>query len=234
MLLSALTGIAVFCILSLCMYFKYMQISRNEFKKLSQVMHASQIQNQETTDLGFKAVQIQNNDCVAWLQIAETDIDYPVMQKPGQAEYYLRRNFEEEYSISGTPFLDELCDINKSSNIIIHGHNMKDGSMFAPLENYLDKRYGLEHPKFKLYLENEVREYNLMAVLHLELTLNNINQYYPQPQTQEEFDSFIKMLEQESLYCGGYSATWGEQLLTLSTCDNTTENGRILVVAKEL
>ena len=61
----------------------------------------------------------------------------------------------------------------------------------------------------------------------------NVEQYYKQPQTQEAFEAFVEMLEQESLYCGGAGAQWGEQLLTLSTCDNQRDNGRILVVARE-
>lgn len=72
-----------------------------------------------------------------------------------------------------------------------------------------------------------------MTVLHIELTPENVEQYYKQPQTQEAFEAFVEMLEQESLYCGGASAQWGEQLLTLSTCDNQRDNGRILVVARE-
>ena len=73
-----------------------------------------------------------------------------------------------------------------------------------------------------------------MAVLHFELTPENINQYYKIPESRVEFENYVDFLEEKSLYCGGYSATWGDQLLTLSTCDNKTENGRILVVAKEL
>ena len=98
--------------------------------------------------------------------------------------------------------------------------------MFAPLRFYLEKEYGLEHSSFELSFADGVRRYALMAVLHVE-------QYYKQPQTQEAFEAFVEMLEQESLYCGGAGAQWGEQLLTLSTCDNQRDNGRILVVARE-
>ena len=110
---------------------------------------------------------------------------------------------------------------------------MKDGSMFAPLRFYLEKEYGLEHSSFELSFADGVRRYALMAVLHIELTPENVEQYYKQPQTQEAFEAFVEMLEQESLYCGGAGAQWGEQLLTLSTCDNQRDTGRILVVARE-
>ena len=154
------------------------------------------------------------------------------MYTPQQPEYYLRRDFEEQYSLAGTPFLDVRSSPADSRNLIIHGHNMKDGSMFAPLRFYLEKEYGLEHSSFELSFADGVRRYALMAVLHIELTPENVEQYYKQPQTQEAFEAFVEMLEQESLYCGGASAQ-GEQLLTLSTCDNQRDNGRILVVARE-
>jgi len=131
------------------------------------------------------------------------------------------------------PFLDVRSSPADSRNLIIHGHNMKDGSMFAPLRFYLEKEYGLEHSSFELSFADGVRRYALMAVLHIELTPENVEQYYKQPQTQEAFEAFVEMLEQESLYCGGAGAQWGEQLLTLSTCDNQRDNGRILVVARE-
>ena len=108
MMFSALMGIALFCILSLGVYFKCMQISRNEFEKLSQVIHTSPAQNQGTKSQEFETIQVQNGDCVGWLEIDDTGLDYPIMQKPGQAEYYLRRNFEGEYSMAGTPFMDSL------------------------------------------------------------------------------------------------------------------------------
>ena len=105
--------------------------------------------------------------------------------------------------------------------------------MLAPLRFYLEKEYGLEHSSFELSFADGVRRYALMAVLHIELAPENVEQYYKQPQTQEAFEAFVEMLEQESLYCGGAGAQWGEQLLTLSTCDNQRDNGRILVVARE-
>ena len=175
----------------------------------------------------------RNPDMVGWLSIEDTSVNAPVMHTPQQPEYYLRRDFEEQYSLAGTPFLDVRSSPADSRNLIIHGHNMKDGSMFAPLRFYLEKEYGLEHSSFELSFADGVRRYALMAVLHIELTPENVEQYYKQPQTQEAFEAFVEMLEQESLYCGGAGAQWGEQLLTLSTCDNQRDNGRILVVARE-
>ncbi len=234
-LLVALLGMAICCAVFLADYWSKTCTAKQEFLKLSEIMHTNNNPLADEEDSSnISALREKNSDCIGWLQSADMEIDYPIMHTPNQPEYYLRRNFSKHYSIAGTPFVDAGCDIFGSLNVIIHGHNMKDGSMFASLEKYQDKQYGLDHSQFTLYLENEVRKYNLMAVLHFELTPENINQYYKIPESRVEFENYVDFLEEKSLYCGGYSATWGDQLLTLSTCDNKTENGRILVVAKEL
>ena len=183
----------------------------------------------------FDSLQKENPDIYAWITIPDTVIDYPIVQSSEDNAYYLNHSAEKTDSVSGAIYSENYNKKNFDDPItLLYGHNMKDGSMFASLEKYQDKQYGLDHSQFTLYLENEVRKYNLMAVLHFELTPENINQYYKIPESRVEFENYVDFLEEKSLYCGGYSATWGDQLLTLSTCDNKTENGRILVVAKEL
>ena len=236
LLVGVLLGLAVCSTAWLTSYWGQMRAAQQTFEKLAQAVRAAAPQSEErdeTWQKGVETLQAQNRDCLAWLYSADTGLDYPVMYTPQQPEYYLRRDFEEQYSLAGTPFLDVRSSPADSRNLIIHGHNMKDGSMFAPLRFYLEKKYGLEHSSFELSFADGVRRYALMAVLHIELTPENVEQYYKQPQTQEAFEAFVEMLEQESLYCGGAGAQWGEQLLTLSTCDNQRDNGRILVVARE-
>lgn len=237
LLLAGFVGVAICCILFLISYYRQTQTAKADFIKLSQMMHSTEgevFQLGDKVENNISELQEENSDCIGWLQVEDTNIDYPIMCTPHQPEYYLRRNFGKQYSIAGTPFLDNMCNVFDSLNLIVHGHNMKDGSMFASLVQYQDKQYGLDHPQFTLYLKNEVRQYHLMAVLHFDLTLENMSKYYHLPNSRADFESYISFLEEESLYCGGYSAIWGERILTLSTCDNKTENGRILVVAKEI
>lgn len=242
LLMAALLGMSLCCIAWLILYLKQMEDAKKQFDNLSQNVY----ERMEKTELDFtwesKETWIQestdylkekNSDCVGWLQIEGTTVDYPIMYTPNDQEYYLRRNFERQYSLSGTPFLDVRCDIQRSTNLIIYGHNMKNGSMFAPLEKYIEKDYGLKHQKIKLYYDGIEKTYALMAVLHFEVQFENLNDYYFVPTQEQEFDKYIERLEKESLYCGGDKAIWGEQLITLSTCDNKTKNGRILVVARE-
>ena len=208
--LGALLGLAVCSTAWLTSYWGQMRAAQQTFEKLAQAVRAAAPQPEEERgevwQKGVETLQAQNRDCLAWLYSADTGLDHPVMYTPQQPEYYLRRDFEEQYSLAGTPFLDVRSSPADSRNLIIHGHNMKDGSMFAPLRFYLEKEYGLEHSSFELSFADGVRRYALMAVLHIELTPENVEQYYKQPQTQEAFEAFVEMLEQESLYCGGAGA----------------------------
>ena len=234
LLAGGLLGLAICCTAWLFSSRGQTRAAQQAFEKLSQAVRPAS--SQDDRDMawakGVEALQAQNQDCEAWLFSEDTGLDYPVMYTPSQPEYYLRRGFDKQYSLAGTPFFDADSGPKDCVNLIVHGHNMKDGGMFAPLSRYLEKRYGLAHNTFELAFADGVRRYALMAVLHIQLMPENAERYYPQPQTKEEFDAFVKMLEQESLYCGGNSAQWGEQLLTLSTCDNDTDNGRILVIAR--
>ena len=79
----------------------------------------------------YAAVYAQNNDFVGWLCIEGTNINYPVMQTPEEPNYYLKRAFDHSYSDYGVPYVQENCVLGISDNIVIYGHNMSNGSMFA-------------------------------------------------------------------------------------------------------
>ena len=95
-------------------------------------------QNEEgDTDTTNKVydLMLKNKDCVGLLKVVDMDVNYPVMLTKQNPEFYLRRDFNKEYSYMGTPFMDANCNIGISKNLIIYGHNMKNGRMFAPLMN---------------------------------------------------------------------------------------------------
>ena len=86
-----------------------------------------------------------NSECFGWISISGTNINHPVMHTPSKPQKYLNKNFYGEYSYSGTPFLDARCSAD-STNLIIYGHHMNNGTMFADLCNYTDYSYFTEHP----------------------------------------------------------------------------------------
>lgn len=183
----------------------------------------------------------QNGDMAVWLVMEDTGIDYPVMQTMGNEEYYLHRNFYGEPDKSGCLLLDtdsSLDDSAATSNLIIHGHNMKLGTMFGELDQYADSDYWKEHQRAKLYTENELREYQVMAAFYDQVYFqtDQVFKYYNffHADTEEEFDDFYNNIKALSLYDTGVEAQLGDQFLTLSTCSYHTEEGRFVVVCKEV
>lgn len=92
----------------------------------------------------LSALFAENSECIGWLCIPDTAIDYPVMHTPKNPQKYLRRNFYGEYSQSGVPFLDYRCSLD-SGDLLIYGHNMKNGTMFSDLRKYLDADFLSSH-----------------------------------------------------------------------------------------
>lgn len=170
-------------------------------------------------------------NCVAWIEIPGTDIDYPVMQKQGDPEYYLRRNYKGEYSYSGTPFLDENCNIRISKNLIVYGHNMKDGTMFSELTKYKDLKFCMEHQNLKLTIDGITYNYTLYAVCSVDASEG---WYTFTGQTSEDnFAELISHIQNRSSYISfTEQAEYGDHFLTLSTCDYASDNSRLIVIAK--
>lgn len=170
-------------------------------------------------------------NCVAWIEIPDTDIDYPIMQKQGDPEYYLRRNYKGEYSYSGTPFLDKNCNIRLSKNLIVYGHNMKDGTMFSELTKYKDLKFCMEHQNLKLTIDGITYNYTLYAVCSVDASEG---WYTFTGQTSEDnFAELISHIQNRSSYISfTEQAEYGDHFLTLSTCDYASDNSRLIVIAK--
>ena len=176
----------------------------------------------------------QNNDMIGWLYIEGTPIDYPVMQTPDNPDFYLKRNFNREYSDYGTLYTTEKCSINPpSDNILIHGHHMKDGQMFGSLEKYKAEFYYKEHPTIQFDTLESFGEYRIIAVFR---SVPYRFPYYDfiNAQNSEEFDAFVKECQSFSFYDTGETARYGDKLLTLSTCEYSEEDSRLVIVAKRV
>lgn len=93
----------------------------------------------------YGELYLKNTDMVGWLSIAGTTLNYPVMQTPNEPNYYLKHNFEKEYSDLGTPYIQENCDLTGSDNLVIYGHHIKGGKMFGALEDYKSQSFYEEH-----------------------------------------------------------------------------------------
>jgi sortase B len=168
----------------------------------------SETEDTDQTEIseGVLVLHAENPDCIGWVQIEGTNINYPVMYHPDSTDYYLHRDFYGNYSASGTPYVAEQCDLLTSDNVTVYGHHMNSGSMFADLDRYKSQSYFEEHP-----------------VIRFDTIYGN-----------GEYQEFVSTCKALSLYDTGVSAEYGDRLLTLSTCEYSRTNGRVVVLAKKL
>lgn len=182
----------------------------------------------------YKALYEQNNDFVGWISIEGTNINYPVMQSIDNPDFYLKHGFDKAYSNYGVPYLDEACATGLSNNLIIYGHNMKNGTMFHDLLNYSATGYWEEHPIIRFDTLSQLNEYQV--VLAFRFDTNNEDFRYNEftDMNEEEFIEFMEECRSRQLYDTGIAVEYGDELLTLSTCEYTYENGRFVVLAKKI
>ena len=112
----------------------------------------------------YSALFDQNNDFIGWISIEGTNVKYPVMQTPDNPDYYLKHSFEKTYSDYGVPYIEESCAVGLSNNVVIYGHHMKNGSMFADLCNYTDKNFYEEHKTIQFDTLSSLGQYEVVAV----------------------------------------------------------------------
>lgn len=186
----------------------------------------------------YEAILLENPDFAGWITIDGTKIDYPVMLTKSDADYYLMRNFNGQDDINGTLFMDARTNLEqRSTNIIIYGHNMKSGEMFGGLKKYLDEEYWLNHQEISFDTIYEKGTYEIFAVCLAEVQYRDVEgfRYYDfiEANSEEEFEEFLDNIEQLSVFTGAEMPVYGDEILTLSTCNNYVEDGRLFLVAKK-
>ncbi len=186
----------------------------------------------------YEKIYNKNKKLIGWIKIDDTIIDYPVMQTVNN-EYYLDHNFNQEEDRNGCIFMDYQCDILRGcDNIILYGHHMKSGKMFGSLNKYSKESYYQEHPTILFDTIYEKGEYQVMYVFRSKVySEEDVTFKYYQfinAASEKEFNSYIHEMSALSLYDTGVTASYGDQLLTLSTCDYQEKKGRFVVVAKKI
>lgn len=204
------------------------------------VIHYTQEEEREIPEVldEYKSLLNKNKRLIGWIKIDDTNIDYPVMQTIDN-EYYLDHNLNQEYDKNGSIFMDKDCDvIAPSTNLILYGHHMKSGKMFGELDKYSDYKYYEKHKYIDFDTIYEKGIYEVMYVFRSRVYSEDevVFKYYQfiDPVSEMEFDSNMNEMAAISLYDTGVTASYGDRLLTLSTCDYQEKNGRFVVVAKKV
>ncbi len=179
----------------------------------------------------------QNTDMVGWVKIAGTKLNYPVMQSVDEPNFYLKHGFDKKYTDYGCPYVQENCAVSApSDNLVLYGHHMNDGSMFAVLDKYKKEAFWKEHKTIQFDTLTQRNEYEIVAafttVVYTDSPESFRYYHFTNAGSEEEFDEYIAKCKELSLYDTGVTAEYGDKLITLSTCEYSRTNGRIVVVAK--
>jgi len=188
----------------------------------------------------LKELQKENSDIVAWIEIKDSKINYPLLQGEDN-DYYMTHTYKKEYSKDGSLFLDKNYDWNKpSTNLLIYGHNnIGSTEMFVDLMNYKEEEYYNNHKTIRFTTAEEDAEYEIIAVFKSRVyykSEKDVFRYYffIDAENEQEFNEYVQNSKEASLYDIEATAEYGDQLLTLSTCSYHTEDGRFAVVAKKV
>lgn len=242
--------IRLICLLALCAcivyyifnFFKIKNIQKESQSLLSakndkSVSEEDNKANERISEV--KELNSQYPDLKAWIEIEDTAINYPIMQGKDN-DYYVKHDYKKEYSKWGALFLDKDFDWDKpSSNLLIYGHNFSDGLMFADLLKYRNEEFYNNHKTIRFTTTEEDSEYEILSVFNSRVyykSETNVFRYYffVDAENEEEYDDYVKNAKKASIYDTGVDAKYGDQLLTLSTCDYSQEDGRFVVVARKI
>ena len=193
-----------------------------------------QVYNGPTSYQKYLPIYEQNDDFIAWIKIDGTKIDYPVMQTINDPNFYLKHAFDKSYSDYGVPYIQENCLIDNCDNIVVYGHNMNNGSMFADLCKYEDEEFYKEHKYIQFDTLLDYGRYEIVAVFKTVAYSDEGFKYFNFVNAEDEadFNEYIETCKSLQLYDTGVGAEYGDILLTLSTCEYSQTDGRIVVVAK--
>ena len=216
----------------------------NEVKENDEKMYTNEMvveipKKENERIVKVKKLKEENSDIVGWLEIKDTNINYPVLQGKDN-QYYMTHNYKKEKSKNGSIFLTKDYDWNiPSSNLLIYGHNLNNGTMFQELLKYEKQSFYEKHPVIRFTTEKEDAEFEIISVFKSRVyykTEKNVFRYYyfVNTRNEEEYNEFVKNAKKEALYNIEATAKYGEQLITLSTCSYHVEDGRFAVVAKKV
>ena len=215
LLLSAALAVAVFKIVQTM---NIQQKEKEDFQIIADLVEIPQLPDETSSTTATQEdkeetkptrniapVLKQNADCIGWIFIDGTNINYPVMHTPDNPQKYLRLSFDKKYSQSGVPFLDGRCSL-QDGNLIIYGHNMKNGTMFSDLKKYLDTAFREAHKTVEFQTADGVFLFEVTDVIRTNISDERYNQI---------------------------NSTDG-RTIALSTCYGSAKSDRLLIIAKEV
>lgn len=178
-----------------------------------------------------------NADVKGWLDVSDTGISLPVVQHADN-EYYLTRDATGADNKNGAAFIDyEVDHLTKADHVVIYGHNMENGQVFSDLLRYRDKAYADAHPTIRLATDKDMKTYEVVLAVDMDLTdpasFFSFNSWLHWDD-EKDARKYMAEMRKRAVYDGGQSIEPDDRLLSLSTCENSKNNARCIVVAKEV
>lgn len=184
----------------------------------------------EATDKNFVDLSDINEDFICWINIENTNIDYPVVQS-GDNLYYLHRDIYGKYLYAGTLFMDYKCDYDISKNLIIYGHNMKNKTMFSRLEKFKEEEFFYSNPKITITDKQKTSEYEVFAVMVVPKDFDYIVCDF---KNEDDYQKYLNKIINQSIYKSKNNPTNKNKIITLSTCSYEFDEARTVVFAKKI
>ena len=215
------------------------EVVQNELEDEEEILPTEELKQETERMLKVNGLREENQDIVGWLEIENTNINYPVLQGTDN-HYYMTHNYKKEKSKNGSIFLNADYNWNiPSNNLLMYGHNLGNGMMFQELLKYEKESFYLEHPTIRFTTPEEDAEYEIISVFKSRVyykSEKNVFRYYYfiNSESEEEYNQFIKNAKNASLYPIDATANYGNQLITLSTCSYYIEDGRFAVVGRKI
>ena len=214
-------------------------MEQKTFDDLSDMIVDTDERNDDGSLRKYDELYNKNPDFFGWLQIEDTKINYPVMYRAGDSEYYLHRDFYGNYSASGMLFIDGECP-RESNYYLIYGHHMNNGTMFGELPKYADKSFYEDHKIVFFDTRFAIQDYEVCAAFYGKIYPEEEEDdhfcYYKYKDLRNEkvFNEYIANVKANAIYETGVTPKYGDDIITMSTCNYHTEDGRFVVVARKI
>lgn len=211
-ILVLMAAIAVFMTVVAVSQYREDTVSEKQFEEISK-----EVECEEESNI-VDNLKIKNEDVVGYLEIPDTTISYPVMQTKNEPDFYLNHDINKEYSFYGTPYLSAYCDLEKSDNLIIYGHNINGGRMFGALMQYKDEKFFRKH-QYIYFLTDKKIKYEIFAVMSVDI--NEFPFYeFVMAKDKDDYNKFVDKVKVRSIDKTDVTPEYGQGMITLSTCDS--------------
>lgn len=223
-------AIFVYAIIRLGMIFREYAKGQKSYDKLGEFTSGTDIGKSgelpEDFSVDFQALKAINPDIVGWIRFENMDISYPIV-KGTDNEYYLTHSFEKEKIKCGSIFMEaENASDFSDDNTFIYGHNMKDKSMFAKLNQFKDEQIYKENPEFLIYTEDAVYRYSIFSCYVADISWDSFQYQFA---TEDTYGEWLEKVTDRSIYDTGIVPQKEQKTVTLMTCTSAGDNYRFLV-----